>query len=624
MTDSSTPPVILRDVRVPLTGSSDTLSADVYLPATTPAPVLVTVVPYRKDMGTGYEASLAWFAEQGYVAVLVEQRGIGSSDGTPRAKYDEAEAQDAVCVIEWAAAQPWSTGRIGMWGMSYGGHMTLRAAAMRPAALQAIIPIMCTLDSGRDVAHPHWTRGDFLPVALWGGSMLVQQLLPGLVDGESEAERRRWHRRLHDVEPYVLDIARTGPDAQAWAQRAIDPDRIEVPALCVGGWQDVFTDAVPELYERIRGPKRLIMGPWGHILPQDSQCGPIDFLPMAKQWWDHWLRDVPNAAMDEPPAIVFVPGAVPAWQSLRAWPPPGRRMRLHASPDGRLVDEQPPEARLGLECPADATVGALSGLRGIGMGDFGLPQDQHDDDARSLTFTSDRLPGPVLLAGRVGVSVRVAERPPAGEWVAVRLSDVDGEGRSTIVSSAVLVFDNGEGDVLRLDLDTAVRRIPAGHRLRIGLSRADLPRLSQQPSLTPVHVDTLEVSIPMADPNTAVVYEVPALANEPADGHWSIERDLLDGKAAVVVGERHRSVTAEGHRLEADRRCRVRASTRDPRRAITTSVHRTTVHFNSGKVVRVTASISCARGTVRVRGLVSIDGRVFFDRWWTTPLWAGK
>ena len=269
-------------------------------PGTTPAPVLVTVVPYRKDLGTGYEPSLTWFAEQGYAAVLVEQRGIGSSDGLPRAKYDDAEAEDAVRAIEWAAAQPWSNGRVGMWGMSYGGHMTLRAAAMRPPALKAIIPMMCTLDSGRDIAHPAGVRGDFLPVALWGGSMLAQQLLPGLVVSDSEAEQRRWRRRLYEIEPHVMDIARTGPGDDVWSCRAIDPTRIEVPAMCVGGWQDVFTDAVPELYERIRAPKRLIMGPWGHVLPQESRLGAIDFLPLAERWWGHWLRDEDNGVMEEP------------------------------------------------------------------------------------------------------------------------------------------------------------------------------------------------------------------------------------------------------------------------------------------------------------------------------------
>ncbi len=134
-----------RNLLIPVEGAE--LAADLYLPATPgPHPILVSYYPYHKDdvIGAAYEYSNRYFASRGYGTMLVDFRGLGGSTGMAREAMHESEAGDGVAIIDWTAGQPWSNGRIGMWGLSYGGITALKTAAARPKALKAIIPMMAT------------------------------------------------------------------------------------------------------------------------------------------------------------------------------------------------------------------------------------------------------------------------------------------------------------------------------------------------------------------------------------------------------------------------------------------------------------------------------------------------
>jgi putative CocE/NonD family hydrolase len=89
---------------------------------------------------TGWEApDPAWWAAQGYAVVNCDLRGAGTSEGTC-AIWSGQESEDIYDLIEWAAAQPWSTGAIGMLGVSYLAISQWEAAALRPPSLKAICP----------------------------------------------------------------------------------------------------------------------------------------------------------------------------------------------------------------------------------------------------------------------------------------------------------------------------------------------------------------------------------------------------------------------------------------------------------------------------------------------------
>ena len=111
-----------------------------------PVPAILEYLPYRKRDGTADRDQLThpYFAGHGYACVRVDMRGNGESDGLMFDEYAKQEQDDALEVIDWIAAQPWCTGKVGMIGISWGGFNGLQVAALRPEPLKAIVTICST------------------------------------------------------------------------------------------------------------------------------------------------------------------------------------------------------------------------------------------------------------------------------------------------------------------------------------------------------------------------------------------------------------------------------------------------------------------------------------------------
>ena len=115
------------------------LFADVYRPAGPGKyPVIVSRTPYSSERAPSAYASAVYFAQRGYVYVLQDVRGRHESEGKWEPFRNDIE--DGYDTIEWAAAQPWSTGKVGMQGGSYLGHVQWRAAMAKPPHLVTIFP----------------------------------------------------------------------------------------------------------------------------------------------------------------------------------------------------------------------------------------------------------------------------------------------------------------------------------------------------------------------------------------------------------------------------------------------------------------------------------------------------
>ena len=164
---------------------------------------------------TSWEApDPAWWVRQGYVVVNADQRGAGASDGVGRL-LSEQEGEDTADLIAWAAAQPWSTGAVGMLGVSYLALTQWRAAACRPPALAAIAPWEGFTDAYRGLLRP-------------GGVAEV-------------GFTRIWNQGLKRTrQTYsIVDECRRRPLVDDW-WHTLDPDlsAIEVPALICGSFSD--------------------------------------------------------------------------------------------------------------------------------------------------------------------------------------------------------------------------------------------------------------------------------------------------------------------------------------------------------------------------------------------------
>lgn len=581
-----------RVVRIPLSPGVS-LAADLFLPAGAgPWPAVVSVLPYRRDVlgGAGCRATLTRFAAAGYAAVLVDPRGLGSSDGRPRPPFDPAEADDGVAAVEWAAAQPWCSGPVGMWGFSYGAALALRTATRAPGPLRAVVSLMGFLDPERDFVHPGGVRGGVGPLGVWGLGTLVNQLLPPLADHHDPAEQRRWRDRIEWDDPTLVDVARHPAGHPVWRTRTIDAGAITVPTLSVGGWRDMFCDAAVRIHEQVRGPRALVMGPWMHSAPDDAADEPVDATALALRWFDRWLG---GGSSSDPPGTLYVQGFSPGWRAL----PPATESVVALTGAG--------------SADRDPTVGPLSGLWGIPNGGFGRPLDQHDDDARSVSVTGEPLDSPLLVLGRPSVTLAgVAGR------VVVKLADVDPAGVSTVVTGAVLAAVPAGGAV---PLDPTCYRFAAGHRLRVVVSDAAFPRVWPGPAGPPISVRDLVLRLPCppgeGEP-VAVERPVPGPEWVTDTPRWEIVRDLLGRRVTVVVGDALRAELPGGHTIAQD--ADIRASVRRDEPAAA-DLHATTtaeVRLATGEHVVVRAELVRTAQVSAVTGAVSVDGDTIAVRTW--------
>ena len=136
--------VLEKDVWIPLKRGVK-LAARIWMPVDAGSgfkvPAVLEYIPYRKrDMTRpGDEPKHAYFAGHGYASVRVDLAGAGDSFGKQADEYSKQELSDGKEVIAWLARQKWCTGKVGMFGISWGGFNSLQVAALRPPALKAIV-----------------------------------------------------------------------------------------------------------------------------------------------------------------------------------------------------------------------------------------------------------------------------------------------------------------------------------------------------------------------------------------------------------------------------------------------------------------------------------------------------
>jgi uncharacterized protein len=627
--------IVERDIRVPTAVPGLTLSADVVRPGgPDPVAALVTVLPYRTDAAGGLmlASELDWFAEQGYACVLADLRGIGSSDGDARPPFDADEADDGVAVVEWAAAQPWCSGRVGMWGHSYGGLMTLRTAARRPRALRAILPMMALTDPERDFTHPYGVRGGLGAAPTWGATMLLSQLLPPLTDNPFDArQQRRWKQRL-DAEPWLVDLLRRPAGDPDWRRRAVDVSRIDVPTFCVAGWRDLFCDATIRAYERIRTAKKLLVGPWMHTVPHFAPETPVDFRALALRWWRHWLDENDTGYMDEPAVTAYIqsssgPGrwwALPEWPPsdavMQSWRADARRSLTEPSDNSGHASAQPDD-----EVPADPTVGSAAGLVNLPSG-FGGPLDQHDDDLRSIRYTTNPLDHELILVGHPEVVIDFEGRP---ERVVVRLLDIGQDGRSHLVTSGVAAVEHSSpATSVTVPLVPTAYHFAAGTRIGLAVGLADFPRLwPANHAGDGVRVRRLSLRMPSASKGTVVEPappqpSVPVLVQlmRSGGGSWTVARDHLNQTLEVGTSEAAETATRSGgHVLSIESKRAAVVSLLAPDSATMTTSAQAKVVTSQGTTVEVAVQLEMRSDSWSLSATVDQDGDELMRRAWCSP-----
>lgn len=480
-------------------------------------PALLELLPYRKD-DEFYARDFPlydWFARRGFLMVKADVRGTGGSTGTlPGREYSEAELDDAVELIAALAADPRSNGRVGMWGISWGGFNAIQVALRHPPTLKAILAVHASDDLFHDDVR--YIDGvlhlDRYALQIDHGNALPRTPAYAL-DSAYFADR-------FDQRPWILRYLEEQQDGPFWRANALRWRRgdLQVPAYLIGGLLDGYRDTPwRALARQVAAPVKVEVGPWVHAWPDNGRPGPnYEWRVRAARWWDHWLNDRDTGLMDEPPLLVFQRDAAPpdaalaatpgSWRAER-WPIDGANTRTFAlAPPGR--------DSMWAALPYQAGTGTAAGEW------WGEPTgDMAPDDARAITVDLDAGDAPIAILGMPRVTLVVRHGAALGHWVA-RLESVAPDGRAALITGGAVNITHrlgpdaplravpGAVDTLAFDLHLTTWTLPPSHTLRLALTTAQFPMLFPSPELRRDEVDLARSRLEL--PLVPVVSALPA------------------------------------------------------------------------------------------------------------------
>ncbi|MGA7847674.1 MAG: CocE/NonD family hydrolase [Terriglobales bacterium] len=547
------------------------LSATLYMPDNAKPderfPALLEYLPYRKDDATAARdyPIHSWFAAHGYVSVRVDIRGFGTSEGTPTDReYSEQEQLDGEQVIAWLAAQPWSTGKVGMFGISWGGFNAIQLAMRHPPALKAILAVDATEELFHDDIH--YIDG----MMHFDEFELNMDLAPSMTGAPDYTLDEKVLGPRFDSTPWSLLYLKHQRDGQFWRAPVRPLSEIKIPCFLIGGLLDGYRDSIPRFFEQVKAPVKAIIGPWNHTFPNDAEPGPqIEWRDQALRWWDYWLKNRNTGIIEEPPLSIYmqewhapdphlknVPGK---WRGETGWPP-----RYVANTILYLY-----EAHVLSTDPAKPAVHELRYIPSVGV-EAGfwwgeLLTDQRPVDAFSLTYDSAPLKENLTILGRPHALLQASSSAPQTDWFA-RLSDVAPDGTVTQVTGAGLSGAQRDSasdpkDLvpnqtysLDIDMHLATWTFPKGHRIRLAVSNGLWPMVWPTPYAMTTTLQLggdkgSRLSLPLVPPSMFAAPEfAPPKPSEHSfeqrndiqsvgflwPGDWKTERDEVNAKTKVT------------------------------------------------------------------------------------------
>jgi putative CocE/NonD family hydrolase len=408
--------ILDEDVAIPVRDGT-VLRADVYRPDASAAgndsrkfPVLISLSAYQKNLDrilphvrpfTHVERPEPdWWVPRGYILVFVDTRGTGESPGKADI-WSMQESRDYYDVIEWAAGQDWSSGKIGLSGVSYYAITQWNVASLQPPSLTTIVPWEGWADLYRDSVF----HGGVLNQAFYGRwwiDVVGKQLLEFTRAENSAAfdENLMWNFMTHHTD---------GPWWDEVKSRA-QFDRITVPLYSSGnwgGWNHHLRGNIDAYVRSASEHKKLQVHIGGHTDAFYSDEGKIEML----RWYDHWLKGKDTGIMDEPPVKLCVRESVDecTWRFEDEWPLARTRYtKFYLSTQAAgAVGDATHDLRLTKTPPAESgTITFPSGPEAYARGVRGQP---------TVTFVTEPLSEDIEVTGHSNLVM----------WVSSETEDMD-------------------------------------------------------------------------------------------------------------------------------------------------------------------------------------------------------
>jgi uncharacterized protein len=513
--------VLDKDVAVPMRDGA-ALRANVFRPDVPGRfPVLMTLGPYGKDVHLSQFMPEAWEAlkrrhpeilrassckylvfetpdpevwvREDYVVVKIDSRGAGKSPGRLDVN-SPAEFRDFYDAIEWAAAQPWSSARVGLLGISYYAAAQWMIAAERPPHLAAILPWQGTYDFYRDRTRQGGILGNGFLNRWWNRSVLRNQHGNGespLTDIDTGG-RNTGSETLSPAElaanrvDYIAELRARPLNGPWYEERSGRLERVQLPALVVANWGGLGL--------HLRGT---ILG-WCGIGSRDkwlkvhSGSYFLTFLlpesvALQRRFFDRYLKGAANGWEDEPKVEVAVRAAddtVERTVTDRAWPLSATKWtRLYldarastlgasapttaasasyaATGDGLTFSTPPLERALEFAGPIKARLWVSSSTDDM---DVFATLRAFAPDGREATFFSAVEPKAPVSQGWLRVSHRKLDAARSREWQPWHTHD------------ELQMLEPGAVYAIDVEIWPASLALPAGWRLALTLQGVDFQR----------------------------------------------------------------------------------------------------------------------------------------------------
>ena len=499
-TDSDGPSI--RQVWIPMEDGVQ-LAADIYFPdaqgGTDRYPVLLEYLPYRKDESRARNHSFySYFLNHGYAVARVDMRGTGNSQGvTIPYEYSDIELDDGEVVIDWLSRQEWSTGKVGMFGISWGGFNAIQMAMRNPPAMKAFVSLMSTEYLYQEDVH---FMDGIMHTDSWMMSNDLNNSLPGAPDFVMDEE---WLSNRFNQKPSVYTYMQQQRDGPWWDRASAKGqyEKIKVPGFHIGGWYDGYRNSLPRMLEHVDAPVKAMIGPWDHYFPHNAWPEPqMEWRYEAVRWFDHFLKDIDSGILEEPKFAVYVRDYYPPdpatpkipghWRWEDGWPIERIQKQVWFAQADNGLSIEPTETTT-----HNMTYKASIGLEGGGptMWWGSITPDQQPMDDFSLVYDSEPLTAPLEILGRPIAKLSVSADATRANWV-VRISDVAPDGQVTQVAGAAFngthrnsarePEDIVPNEVFPLEIQLHLTSFvfPEGHKIRIAISN------SMWPMLWPTHM----------------------------------------------------------------------------------------------------------------------------------------
>ena len=544
---------VAQDVMIPMRDGVK-LHAQVWRPkgSTETLPILMTRSPYgftaeRIDRGLSKGSGYGELAEDGFIFVFQDIRGRFESGGEfvnlrpSRTSADGIdEATDTYDTIDWLVDNlPANNGRVGTFGVSYGGWTAAISTINPHPALKAVSSQASPEDMfiGDDFHHNGAFRLDY--AWSWVSTLEADGRTMNKFNFDTD-DAYDWYLRQTDLAN--LDQQKLGRQMPSWqnfvSHPAYDdfwkngrtshmmPAKVAVPNLIVAGWWDQEDFYGPmEIYaNQEKGDERnlnyLVVGPWNHggWRGEGSSYGPYELggptgdwfrKTVELPWFRYWLKN--QGRLDQPEALVFQSGSN-VWQRLTSWPQAdAERRQLYLRAGGSLSFEPPTRGETAdrfVSDPANPVPyrdrGNLKPFMQAGSNwSTWLADDQAPFAKRNdvLSWRTEPLAHDVTIAGDIGARLFASTTGSDADWV-VKLIDVypddaatpvELRGRQRMIANDVfrgrfrVSYENPQpiaaGKVLpySIDLHSASHVFKKGHRIAVQVQSSWFPLIDRNP-----------------------------------------------------------------------------------------------------------------------------------------------